>query len=445
MSQQPSNTQASNDQSPPSQVPQGSGIGLLVKPVSADCNLTCEYCFYHRSTDPYSSAPRHRMSDEVLEAFISQYMRLAGPNASIGWQGGEPLMAGIDFFKKAIEFQKKYGFSGQTVGNGMQTNATLVTPELARLFQEYNFLAGVSLDGPKELHDHYRRTALGKPSYDRVMRAIDILREHRAEFNILSVVNNVTGDHADEIYDFLATNGFDFMQFIPCVEVDPRTGDLARFSVGSEQYGKFLCRIFDKWYGGGQPTTSVRFFENVLMVYAGVRPEVCEFHDTCGRYVVIEHNGDVYPCDFFVEDRWYLGNLLETPLAEIASSAKARFFASQKQRQRPECNDCEWHHICRRGCPRRRYVLNERFEDPFYLCEGYKQFFAHADSRFRKLAEVVAKRQEEERRSAEERAARLAATSPAQTRQPGRNEPCPCGSGKKYKKCCMHSRLGGAK
>jgi uncharacterized protein len=257
---------------------------ILVKPTSADCNLHCTYCFFHdRPSDPYrQNHGRHVMDDDTLRALIRQGMQIMAPASSFSWQGGEPLLTGIDFFRRVVDYQQFYGQRGHSVSNGVQTNGTLINDEWAKLFAQYHFLLGISLDGPKELHDYYRITVGGEGTHDMVHKGIGILRRHNVEFNILSVVNRITGEYPGEIWRYMCEQGFSFLQFIPCVERDPVTGKLTDF-------------IFDLWYHGGQPQISVRLFDNLLLAFAGHRPQVCQFKRECGDYVVVEYNGDVYP------------------------------------------------------------------------------------------------------------------------------------------------------
>jgi len=401
------------------------GRSLLIKPVSGDCNLHCAYCFYHdRSTDPYKEVARHRMAPEVLDALIRQGMALDRRQATFGWQGGEPTLAGLDFFKGAIELQKKYGAPGQGVSNGLQTNALLLDdPEWARFLREYNFLVGVSLDGPAEYHDRYRVFLNGMPTHERVMASIHTLREHGVEFNILAVVNALTAEHPVEIYDYFVSQGLHFLQFIPCVEIDESTGRPTDFSVSAEQYGSFLCALFDRWYNGGEPDASVRDFEAILAVYLGQPAPLCCYQEECGSYLVVEYNGDVYPCDFLVRDELYIGNILETPLSELFESEAMRRFAAAKAIPRPECQACAWLPYCHQNCPR---FMNLGQAERHFLCEGYQRFFAHSHAGFLDLRE---------------RLLRGMGRDPERVPMPpivplGRNDPCPCGSGKKYKQCC---------
>ena len=419
----------------------GKPFSLLIKPASADCNLSCRYCFYYqRLSDPYNYRDRHRMSDEVLESMIAQYLSIAGKYTSFGWQGGEPLLMGVGFFRKVVEFQQKHGYSGQFVGNNVQTNATMITPDMAKLFHDYNFLLGVSMDGPEEYHDRFRRYPSGRGSFRRIMQNIQILNEHQVEFNILAVVNKLTAKKPDETYNFFVENGFYYLQYIPAVDFDRETGQLTDLSVNASDYGDFLCRLFDLWYNNAQPLASIRIFENIVAMYMGIPSEACIYRDECGTYAVVEHSGDIYPCDFFVEEQWRLGNLLETPLSEIITGEKVQEFNQRKSQDHPECLECEWQSYCRCGCP---HTWDRKGDD--YLCSSYKQFFVHSDSRFKILAE----------RLKAQRAAGQIPAQPQESTQPAarsenrdawksvrRNDPCPCGSGKKYKRCCMLKRSG---
>jgi uncharacterized protein len=430
----------------------GKQFSLLIKPASADCNLNCGYCFYHqRLSDPYKSEPTHKMSDEVLNNIISQYLDIVGQYGAFSWQGGEPLLMGVDFFRKVVALQQTYGYRGQYVGNSVQTNATLITDDFAKLFHEYNFLLGVSLDGPKEIHEYYR----GEGTFQSVMEGVDILRKHKVEFNILSVVNDQTAQKADVMYKFFLENEFYYLQFIPAVEFDKENGQPTDFSVKPKDYGNFLCKLFDLWYNNGNPIISIRTFDNIATIYAGVQSEACIYMKECGNYAVIEYNGDVYPCDFFVEEPLLLGNITKTPLKEIISDQKMRDFSRQKcnlgdSSTFQDCKSCVYEYICHCGCPHYRY--NDGMD---YLCEAYKQFFAYTESRFKILAERVkiqlARQNQQSQLSAKTsnpplspfaKGGKLTEVAKGgkltEVAKGGkRNDPCPCGSGRKYKKCCM--------
>ncbi len=402
----------------------GRQFSLLIKPTSADCNLNCEYCFYHqRPSDPYKSDTVHKMSDEVLNTIISQYLDITGQYGAFSWQGGEPLLMGVDFFKKVVLLQQTYGYKGQYVGNSVQTNATLINDDFAKLFHEYNFLLGISLDGPKEIHEYYR----GKGTFQSVMEGISILKKHKVEFNILSVVNDLTSQKADVLYKFFLENGFHYLQFIPAVEFDKTSGQPTDFSVSPKDYGDFLCKLFDLWYNNGNPVVSIRTFDNIANIYAGIRSEACIFMKECGNYAVIEYNGDVYPCDFFVEEPLLLGNILKTSLIEIINSQKMLDFSRKKCNFDvfEDCKTCDYNFICYCGCQHYRY--NDKMD---YLCPAYKQFFSYTEIRFKMLAERLKTqiaRQNKQNQSLAKKNQKV----------PERNDPCPCGSGKKYKKCCM--------
>lgn len=358
-------------------------LSVLIKPVSADCNMRCIYCFYRRPLDPYKDEQTgsHRMSDEVLETFISQCLQGSGHAMGFSWQGGEPMLAGIDFFRKVIEFQIKHAKPGQEIGNAVQTNALLVTEEWAKLFSEYKFLLGVSIDGPPGLHNNYR----GKGSHERVVKSIQILKTFDVAFNTLTVVNNITAEKPEELCDFFLGMDLFYLQFIPCVERDYATNQITSFSVNTDQYGRFLCKLFDLWYNKGRPYFSVRDFDNILMAYMGLVPELCQMRGECGQYVVVEYNGDVYPCDFFVLKEWKMGNLMESPLENIVSNEVALKFNSLKPGNYKECENCKWISVCNKGCP--RYRINHRGETgENYLCQAYREFFSYSDKRFKELA-----------------------------------------------------------
>jgi uncharacterized protein len=397
---------------------------LLIKPASGDCNLHCTYCFYHdRTTDPYKSQRRRRMSPEVLDTLIRQGMALDRRQATFGWQGGEPTLAGLGFFQQVVALQQQHGRAGQAVSNGLQTNSLLLTREWAPLLRDYHFLLGVSLDGLATYHDAFRRTLGGDPTHERVMASIRMLQEEHVEFNILSVVNALTAQHGGAIYDYLREQGFAYLQFIPCVEIDPTSGMLAEFSVGPEQYADFMCEVFDRWYNNGSPDTSVRDFEAILAVYVGQEAPLCSYQRACGSYVVVEYNGDVYPCDFMVRSDLYLGNIMDTSLDALFRSAGLERFAQAKADPRPECQACAWLPLCNQGCPRFVGLADPRRH---YLCRAYQRLFLHAHTGFMKLRDGVLARMGLD-----------ASQVPAPPTPPlGRNDPCPCGSGRKIKQCC---------
>lgn len=394
---------------------------ILVKPAGPDCTMACDYCFYREKESLFAESPIHRMSEDVLEEMIRQLMRSPSGDISIGWQGGEPTLMGLPFFQKAVDLEQRYG-CGKTVGNGLQTNGMLLNREWADFFRNYNFLIGLSIDGPEHVHDCYRRMQSGGVTWQRVRDAAKLLLDAGVSVNALSVVNDYSVGFPREIYEHHKELGLPFMQFIPCVESDPaHPGSKAPFTVPAEQYGKFLCEVFDFWradFAGDTPTTSVRFFESLLFSYAGFPPPECTLCEECGVYLVVEHNGDVYACDFFVEPSWRLGNVMQDSMHSLLNGERQTAFGRMKVQLPAICAECEWLSLCRGGCVKDRLRTGTMKEN--HLCGAFKTFFAHADGEFRALVEKWRRRQD-----ARERAVGI-----------GRNDPCPCGSGKKYKKCC---------
>jgi len=375
---------------------------LLIKPSGSDCNVDCTYCFY-KCRAPQVGTGRQRMSDEVLERLVKDYMGLRFQLSGFAWQGGEPTLMGLDFYKRAVELQKRYGITGQEVGNSLQTNAILLNDPWCRFLHESRFLLGISIDGPKELHDRYRLDLGGHGTWDRVMQAIERCKEHSVEFNTLTLVNHLTAEHADEIFDFLIEMGVRYLQFIPCVETDPQTGRIAEFSVSPKQYGDFLCRIFDRWAAFGPQRLSIRDFDSILSHCISGHHTLCTFDRRCSQYVVIEHTGDVFPCDFFVEPAWRLGNILETPIEQLAVCERKKAFARRKQDIADKCLACRHLAVCRGGCMKDRLApvpqppsAGEPKGPPpgtevphSYFCESYRQFFDYAMPRFMQIAAQI--------------------------------------------------------
>jgi len=360
---------------------------VLVKPVSADCNLDCKYCFYSSKSVLYPETRRHRMSDRVLRELTAQLMALSPERASFCWQGGEPTLAGLDFYRKAVKYQSLFGIPEQTVGNSLQTNGTLIDEEWARFLARYNFLVGVSLDGPQELHDHYRKDQAGKGSYNSVLKSVNCLRQYKVDFNILVLLNNRNIENPRELYHFLLKQDFRFLQFIPCIERDLEKGGPAEYSITPEQYGQFLCTVFDEWTREEIPQVYIRDFDDILIAYVTGESPSCIYSRECGRYLVVEYNGDVYPCDFYVDPRWLLGNLTEQPLEEMIVGEKLAEFRSRKAEMAHECRDCSWLRYCNGGCPKHWTVLGL---DHNYFCSSYRTFFKHSHQKFLELKKIVA-------------------------------------------------------
>ncbi|MFW5857459.1 MAG: anaerobic sulfatase maturase [Planctomycetota bacterium] len=418
-------------------------FSLLVKPTSADCNLRCAYCFYLDRAELYPESRKHRMSDEVLETMIRTFMQTDQPQYAIGWQGGEPTLMGVEFFRRVVELQKQYGRGGAVVANGLQTNATLIDDEFARHLAQYHFLVGCSLDGPAEIHNQYRKTIGGEGSHAAVWRGIEALRRHDAEFNILVLVSQANVHRSREVYRYLCDQGLYYHQYIPCVEFQSGF-EPHPFAISGREWGEFLCEIFDEWVPNDTRRVSVRHFDSVLEYLVTDRTNVCVMGSDCRQYLVVEHNGDVYPCDFWVRDHYRLGNIRTDAWADLQASEVYRDFGVLKAQWNAACTDCPHLPLCRGDCLKHRLPKENDPRTLSWLCEGWKLFYDHTLDRFRALAQTVRTEQEAQRRAELARqqaaaAARRPGPTPGRRRPaapPGRNDPCPCGSGKKYKKCC---------
>lgn len=348
---------------------------LLIKPVSALCNLDCAYCFYlERPADPYESSPTRIMSRETLQRLVDGYLAYSFPHSSFAFQGGEPTLAGLDFFQSLVEFQKRFGRRGQVVSNSIQTNGTLLTSEWCELFRSYHFLVGISLDGPEDVHDAYRLNKAGHGTWKAVMDGVALLQQEQVEFNVLTVVSQSNVRRAVETYHFFRGLGLEYLQFIPLVEFLP-DGQSEPFAISGEEYGQFLCDLFDAWWPERR-TVRIRYFDNIAEALAGQKPGTCTMHQSCDSYAVVEHNGDVYPCDFFVERNWRLGSIHADSWPELARRARRSQFATKKQLPHAECSACEFHSICQGGCPSNRQARRNHFEDLDPLCAGYKMIFS---------------------------------------------------------------------
>ena len=295
-------------------------------------------------------------------------------------------MMGLDFYKQTLQLQQKYGTPGQVISNAIQTNGILLDEDWCKFLSEYKFLAGISLDGPKKYHDHYRLDHAGNPTFEKVMAAIENCRKNKVEFNILVLENNKNVVASDELFDFFIERKIKYLQFIPCVEKDPQTNKVSDFSITAKQYGDFLCRIFDRWYEHGPKKLSIRIIDSLLNYLVSGRHANCTFNRKCGDYIVIEHNGDAFCCDFFVDKEYRLGNILETPIEKLFNSDIKRDFANQKNNIHNNCLLCRYMSACRGGCLKDRIAINDDFANPSYFCESYKQFFDHSIPKLSQLA-----------------------------------------------------------
>lgn len=365
---------------------------IMLKPAGSLCNLRCKYCYYFEKNQLYQQDKNHVITDALLEKFIKDYIESQiSPEVLFTWHGGETLMRPIAFYEKALELQKFYG-RGRHIENCIQTNGTLITEEWCKFFKKNAFLVGVSIDGPQEFHDEYRKTAGGGPSFQKVMKGIRLLNKHGVEWNALAVVNDFNVDYPLDFYHFFKEIGCHYIQFTPIVErivtrSDGLTlapgmtegGEITDFSVTPEQWGDFLCTIFDEWVRNDVGNYYVQLFDATLANWVGVTPGICSMSENCGHAGVMEYNGDVYSCDHFVYPEYKLGNLKEKTLYEMMNSAKQMEFAKNKKQRLPQqCKECKFLFACHGECPKNRF-LRDRYGIPGlnYLCKGYYKFFEH--------------------------------------------------------------------
>ena len=366
---------------------------VMLKPAGAHCNLACKYCYYLEKNNLYQNSHRHLMSDEMLEQFTREYIEAQTmPQVLFTWHGGEPLMRSIDFYRKALALQKKYAH-GKQIDNVIQTNGTLLTDEWCEFFAKNHWLVGISIDGPQEYHDHYRVTPDGKPSWEKVMQGISLLKKHRVEWNAMAVVNAYNAEHPLEFYHFFRDNGCQYLQFTPIVErltehedgrtlaslADDREIPLTDASVTPQQWGNFLCTIFDDWVRHDVGKTFVEIFDCTLANWMGVLPGICAYSKECGHAGVMEHNGDVYSCDHFVFPEYKLGNIREQSLIDMLYGEKQQAFSRLKHTSLPrQCKECDMEFACHGECPKNRFEKDKYGEPGLnYLCQGYYQYYSH--------------------------------------------------------------------
>ncbi len=424
---------------------------IMTKAIGPICNLDCKYCFYLEKEKLYPQVSKWAMSEEVLESYIRQYIEAQpAPVVSFAWQGGEPTLLGVDYFRLVTDLQRRYA-GGKQIVNAFQTNGVLLNEAWAEFFRENGFLVGISIDGPRALHDALRVDKGGQPTFDRVMRGIQILKEHKVEFNTLTTVNRANADSPIEVYRFLKEIGSGFMQFIPIVErisrepssdglqlVPPDFSGAARvapWSVDARQFGRFLCRIFDEWVRRDVGRYFVQIFDVSLEMWAGMESSICVFRPTCGAALALEHSGDLYSCDHFVYPENRLGNIMELPLASLVNSEPQQQFGQAKHSALPRyCLDCDVRFACNGECPKHRFITTPEGEPGLnYLCAGYKMFFHHIDPYMRFMAAELAAT----RSPANVKRWVAAADTHKASGKIGRNGACPCGSGRKFKHCCQ--------
>jgi uncharacterized protein len=411
---------------------------LLAKPTGAICNLDCAYCFF-LDKEVFYPGSKFRMTDEVLEQYIRQLIEAHQTDAvNIAWQGGEPTLMGLDFYRRVMTLVEKYRRPGMRFMHTLQTNGTLLDDEWAAFFKEHNFLLGISIDGPRELHDVYRVDKGGQPTFDKVLRGLRLLQKHGVEYNVLTTVNRVNADYPLEVYRFLRDEvKTDWMQFIPVVERINEDGltlyqqgtTVSDRSVQPDQFGRFLIAIYDEWVRHDVGKIFVQTFEAALRNWLGMDASgMCVFNETCGTGLAIEHNGDLYSCDHFVEPNYLLGNIQKDHLIELVASPQQIKFGQDKRDTLPRyCRECNVRFACHGECPKNRFIETPDGEPGLnYLCAGFKLFFQHVDFPMKLLAGLIRRgREAQEVMSVLDRA----------FANVDRNDPCPCGSGRKFKHC----------
>ena len=366
---------------------------VMLKPAGAHCNLACKYCYYLEKNKLYPTAQRHLMSDEILEQFTREYIEAQTMSQVLfTWHGGEPLLRSIDFYRKALSLQQKYA-GGRRIDNVIQTNGTLLTDEWCEFFAQNHWLVGISIDGPQPYHDHYRLTAAGKPSWKKVMQGIKLLKKHGVEWNAMAVVNAYNANHPLEFYRFFKENGCQFLQFTPIVERQTRHEDgrtlasladkneipLSEASVAPEQWGYFLCAIFDEWVRKDVGKIFVEIFDCTLANWMGISPGICAYSKECGHAGVMEHNGDVYSCDHFVFPEYKLGNIRDHSLIDMLYGEQQQEFSRLKHSSLPrQCKECDMEFACHGECPKNRFMKDQYGDSGLnYLCLGYYHFYQH--------------------------------------------------------------------
>jgi uncharacterized protein len=431
-------------------------FSIMVKPTGPLCNLNCTYCYYLEKRNLFREKNNFRLTDELLENFIKQYINaIKVPVVTFIWQGGEPTLLGLDYFRNVIRLQKKYA-NGKSIENAFQTNGTTLTNDWCKFFTDNKILVGISIDGEEHNHDYYRKTPAGGPTFKRVMKGIELLHKNKAEFNTLSCVNNYNASFASETYRFLKRIGSGFIQFLPVIERMALHKDgnelslvnqgfanesvVTEWSVSAEGFGKFLITIFNEWVRNDVARYYVQIFDATLANYVGEMPGLCVFSETCGDALVMEHNGDLYSCDHFVYPEYLLGNISGSPLTGLAKSQRQFDFGIAKRNTLPGyCLRCDVRYACHGECPKHRFISTPDGKPGLnYLCNGYKMFFRYVEP----YMEFMAKELKSKRAPANVMTWIKNRESQAVRKQlPERNDPCPCGSGKKFKNCCSNNPI----
>lgn len=369
-------------------------LSLLIKPASSACNLNCSYCFYADVSSQRQVKNYGMMKEETAEAIIRRAFEYADTVVTFAFQGGEPTLIGLSFYQFFTDKVREYNIKKIKVNYALQTNGMLIDDDFAAFFAEEKFLLGISLDGPKEIHDLNRKNKGGQGSYTTIMNGIKVLQKYKVDFNILTVINKAVARHPQKIYEFFKSQGFDFMQFIPCIDNFGETRGTAAYALTPLQYGDFLCRIFDLYERDIKTTqpTSIRMFDNLVQMAMGYPPESCDMMGRCSVNTVVEADGAIYPCDFYVLDKWRLGNLMETPLETLLTSEKAKTFAQMSFEVNDQCKTCQYVQLCRGGCRRHREVEGIDGLGLNYYCAAYQQFYAYAYPKLKMIVKLLSNR-----------------------------------------------------
>lgn len=410
---------------------------VMAKPVGPACNLVCNYCYYLETARFYNNPHKFRITDTILETYIRQYIEASpGPNILFVWHGGEPTLAGLDFYKRAVELQKRYLPQGWTCWNNLQTNGILLDDEWCSFLADAHFDVGLSIDGTQWLHDACRKDHQGRGTYEQAVTAIRCLQSHGIQPDLLCVVTSAIAKEPGSVYRALRDFNTGWIQFIPIIRHSP-DGRVTPDSVSGEAYGQFLSKVFDEWLYHDFGRLNVQFFAEMLLVWSGGTPNVCWMAPTCGRVLILEHDGGVYSCDHFVTPEHCIGDIETSTLSELVDSPVQRCFGNAKRDKLPrQCLSCEWLSVCNGGCIKDRLALTEDGESGLNsLCSGLKQFYAHAEKPLKKVVELIKQGLNSETILSEIRAELL-----ARWKGVGRNDPCPCGSGRKAKNCCWSQR-----
>lgn len=365
---------------------------ILIKPTSANCNINCKYCFYKCLSSNRKEYSKGFMSEETLEQLIIQAFAYADGCVTFAFQGGEPTLAGLSFFEKAVELQKKYNKNKIVVENTLQTNGILIDEKWAAFLSENHFLVGLSLDGPKKIHDAFRKDIKEQGTFERVMHTVALLEQYHVAYNIVSVITSESVEKAAYLYKFYKRNGFHYLQFIPCMDEEKRFREenVSGYAVDPQKYGKFLCELFDLWYEDytNGADVDIRMFSNLAQMAAGYPAEECGMNGCCNCYFVVEGDGSVYPCDFYCMDEWKLGTV-ETEFSSLKNGEKAKTFEKMSVEKPEKCKVCPYFSLCRGGCRRWREPLSENGASLNFLCPAYEVFFAHTWDRIQKLGQLI--------------------------------------------------------